>query len=266
MNLKILFFGDVVGRAGREALKKTVPQLKETYQPELAIANAENLAHGKGVTSKTLEGIQEAGIDIFTSGNHIWKKTEGLSILNEKDSPVIRPANYPPGVPGKGYKIIEIGTKKVLIINLMGRVFIQEDIDCPFRKLDEILEETKKENLKAVIVDFHGEATSEKIAFGWYADGRTSAVIGTHTHIVTADEKILPKGTAYITDAGMVGLKESVLGVDKDTVIKRFLTQLPLNHEIPEEGLVTVNALYLEIDTKTSKAKKLERIKEEVVI
>ena len=277
MNLKILFLGDIVGKIGRRAVTEILPKLKERYKIDLVIANVENLAHGQGATLKTLAEIQDAGVDFFTSGNHVWKKKEVIEIFQKNEIPIIRPANYPPQVPGKGYRIIEVGTKKVAIINLLGRVFMREDMDCPFRMADEILESLSgsdadsnadrrelTEMANAVIVDFHGEATSEKVALGWYLDGRVSAVIGTHTHVPTADQKIFPQGTGYISDAGMIGAKESVLGVDKNIVIKRFLDQMPGVHEIPEQGPAVFNAVLIEVDLGNGKAVRIERVDREM--
>ena len=266
MNLKVIMFGDVSGRIGRRAVAKILPELKKQYNPDLVLANAENLAHGLGTTEKTLDEMISAGVDVFTSGDHAFDKKEAIEILDRKDSPLLRPANYPPGVPGFGAKLFEVGTKKILVINLLGRVFMKNQYDCPFRKADEIISEYKTENLAAILVDIHAEATSEKIAMGQYLDGRVSAVLGTHTHIGTDDWQILPGGTAYLTDIGMVGAKDSILGVDKKGIIKNFLTQIPEVHEIPEEGLSILNAVYLEIDPKTKKAKKVKKIKEEIKI
>lgn len=265
MNLKILFFGDVVGKIGRRAVVKILPKLKKKYDPDLVLANAENLAHGLGVTKKTLNEMIEAGIDFFTSGDHIFDKKEAIEILEKKDL-LIRPANYPPNVPGTGAKLLEVGTRHVLVINLIGRVFFKNQYDCPFRKADEILEEYKNIDLSSVIVDFHAEATSEKNALAMYLDGRVSAVLGTHTHIGTDDFQILPNGTAFVTDIGMVGAKNSIIGVDKKGIIKTFLTQIPELHEIPEEGACVANAVYLEINPKTKKAVKIKKIKEEIEI
>ena len=260
MTIKILMFGDVMGKIGRKTIAKVLPKLKKEFKPDLVIANAENSAHGKGATKKTLEELTSSGVDFFTSGDHIFNKKEIIPILEDKNSVIIRPANYPPDVPGSGYKIIEVGVKKILIINLLGRVFMKSDFDCPFRKFDQILEETKNEKLSAIIVDFHTEVTSEVRAFGFYVDGRVSAVIGTHTHIPTADAQILAKGTGYLSDVGMVGAKDSVLGVDKKNIIKNFLTQMPVEHEIPETGKAIASAVFLEIDAKTKKTKKIKRI------
>ena len=258
MTLKVLFFGDIVGKLGRQAVKKILPQLKKQYKPDLVLANAENLAHGIGMTEKTIAEMQEAGVDFFTSGNHFLKKEDIRDSLTSSDTKILRPANYPPNVPGVGEKLLEIGLKKVVVVNLIGRVFMAEDFDCPFRKFDEIFEKYKSEDI-CLIVDFHAEATSEKVAMGLYLDGRASAVIGTHTHVPTADTQILPKGTAFVSDVGMVGAADSVIGVDKKNILTMFLTQLPLRHELPEEGKVAVNSVFFEIDLKSRKAKKIER-------
>jgi hypothetical protein len=259
-------FGDINGRIGRKAVAKILPSLKKKFDPDLTIANAENIAHGIGVTDGTLNELIKAGVDFFTSGDHIFDKKDAIGILERQNSPLIRPANFPPGVPGVGARLFEIGTKKVLVINLLGRVFMKNQYDCPFRKADEILMEFKEADPSAIIVDFHAEATSEKNGLGQYLDGRVSAVLGTHTHIGTDDWQILPGGTAFTTDIGMVGAKDSILGVDKRGILKTFLTQISEVHEIPEEGICTVNAIYLEIDPKTKRAKKIKKINEEVEI
>lgn len=264
--MKILFFGDVAGKIGRHAVAKILPQLKKKYDPDLVLANAENLAHGVGITLKTLNEMIEAGVEFFTSGDHVFDKKEVVEILEKKDSLLLRPANFSSGAPGVGAKLLEIGTKKVLVINLIGRVFFKNQYDCPFRGADEILEEYKNINLSAIIVDFHAEATSEKNALAQYLDGRVSAVLGTHTHVGTDDLQILPGGTAFVTDIGMIGAKNSIIGVDKKNIIKNFLTQMPQLHEIPEEGTCIVNAIYLEINPKTKKAVKIKKIKEEIEI
>lgn len=264
--MTILAFGDIVGKIGREAIKKILPELKEKFSPDLVIANAENLAHGKGVTEKTCQEMLEVGVDLLTSGNHVWKKEEVYKIFNEKKIPLLRPANYPPQVPGEGYKIIEVGTRKVLVVNLIGRVFMDEQFDCPFRGIDEILAGVDSKELAAVLVDFHGEATSERIALGWYLDGRVSALWGTHTHIPTADQKILPGGTAYVTDVGMVGAHDSVIGMGKEKIIESFLTQINPKLEIPEEGHSVVNGILIEIDPKTRRAIRIDRVDREVIV
>lgn len=266
MFLKVLFFGDIVGRIGREGLKKVLPELKKRYKPDLIIVNGENAAHGSGITKKIYQELTDNGIDFFTLGDHTFDRPEIAELLVDDNVNIIRPANYPPHLPGSGVKVIEVGSKKILLINLMGRVFMKMDYDCPFRKLDEILAAYKKENPSAIIVDFHAEVTSEKRAFGWYADGRVSAVLGTHTHIGTCDNQILPQGTAYITDVGMVGAKDSVIGVKKETIINIFLNQVSKAFELLETGNCIINAVLLKIDTKTKTAVLLKRVDEEVAV
>ena len=257
--MKILFFGDIVGRPGREALREIIPQWKKKYQPDLILANGENLAHGRGITEKALKEILEAGVDLVTSGDHIWNQKGIVSLLEDKEIPLLRPANFPKGVPGQGARIIEIRTKKILVINLISRVFMHMDYDCPFRRADELLEELAEET-DGIIVDWHSQATSEKVALGWYLDGRVSAVLGTHTHIPTADARILPKGTAYISDVGMVGVRDSSLGADKEMALKMFLTQIPQKLEVAD-GPVEVNAVIVEIDNQ-ARAKKIKKLQE----
>ncbi|MBU1132139.1 TIGR00282 family metallophosphoesterase [Patescibacteria group bacterium] len=266
-SLKLLFIGDIMGKSGRAAIKKALPELKEKYNPDLIIANAENLAHGKGVTESTLQEMLDIGIDFFTSGDHIWdNKKEIEKIFSENKLPIIRPANYPEGIPGYGYKVIEIGTNKILIVNLIGRVFFRSNFECPFREMEKILEQFKDENLSAIIVDFHAEATSEKNTLSRYFDGKVSAVLGTHTHIQTADEQILPNGTAHITDVGFVGIKNSSLGLDLKNVTETFLYQTPREHEIPEHGICQVNAVFVIIKPETKLAVQIERINIDVEI
>lgn len=259
--MTILFFGDIVGKISRQAIKKIIPELKKELQPDLIMANVENLAHGKGVTENTLQEMLDAGISAFTSGNHITKKGDFKEILENKKYPLVRPANYPPSVPGREYIKVKAGKKDVYIINFSGRVSIREDFDCPFRKFDELKKLLKLKKNDIVIVDFHAETTSEKVAFGFYVDGQVSAVLGTHTHIPTADEKILSKGTGYITDVGMVGPVDSVLGIKKEGVIETYLTQVGSKHELIEQGEVVVNAIVLDIDDKSGKCKDIKRIK-----
>ncbi len=264
--MKILFIGDVMGKPGRKAVAALLPKLKKEYEPDIVIANAENLAHGKGITTQTLKDLSDAGVDFYTSGNHIWAKPEGHAILAEKQTKVLRPANFPAGVPGVGAKMVTVGSREILVINLMGRVFMKEHLDCPFRALDRILEEFKKQKPAAILVDLHAEVTSEKNTFGLYADGRVSAVVGTHTHIPTADERVLPKGTAYITDVGMVGLKNSSIGISYEGVLQTFLYQTPGKFEIPDQGLVFFNAVLLDIDPQDAKAKSITRIQRDIEV
>jgi metallophosphoesterase (TIGR00282 family) len=258
--MNILFIGDIVGKIGRQTIKKIVPKLRKELKIDLVIANAENSAHGSGVTETVLDELMQAKIDFFTSGDHIFKNKKGLSTL--ENYPIIRPANYPPGVPGKGYKIIEVNNKKILIINLIGRVFMHQNYDCPFRKLDEILANINlhEKNIFAIIVDIHAEATSEKVSLGYYADGRINALLGTHTHVMTADSKITEKGMAYITDAGMCGAYNSSLGVDHENIIKTFLEQIKYHHEIPEKGKTILNGVLIKINDKTGKTQTITPI------
>ncbi len=264
--MNILFIGDIVGKIGRKAVVNLLPELRKEHSVDFVIANVENLAHGKGVTHSTLAEIMSAGVDFGTSGNHIWNKSEGLEILAKPDSPIIRPGNYPPGWPGVGEKVLTIGTKSILVINLLGRMFMKVSTDCPFRALDSILTRHHEKQFAAIIVDFHAETTSEKQAFGLYSDGRVSAVLGTHTHVPTADERILPKGTAYITDVGFVGATHSVLGFSPETGIQTHLLQTPPKPVIPESGTANFCAVLITVDENTGNATHFSRIYKEVEI
>ncbi len=263
--MKILFFGDIVGRPGREAIKKILPQWKNKYQPDIIIANGENSAHGSGISQKGAEQIFESGVDLITLGDHAWSQPQTKNLLEKYRHKIIRPANFPPHLPGTGYGLVEIRTKKILVINLIGRVFMKQNYDDPIRSIDQILEQYDNET-NGIIVDFHAEATAEKVCLGWYLDGRVSAVLGTHTHIPTADEKILPQGAAYITDVGMVGFKESSLGANKEKAIQSLLDQTPFQLEIDKQGPVEINAVLVELNPKKIAAKKIKRIKETINI
>jgi metallophosphoesterase (TIGR00282 family) len=250
--MKFIFFGDIVGRIGREAVKRALADLKTEHEFDLIIANGENLAHGKGVTEGCLMEMRDAGIDLFTSGNHIWRQkgTCGLFAIPAIAESLMRPANYPAGVPGQGTKLRTVATKNVLVINLLGRVFMPDQLDDPFRTFDEILRQHAAHKPAVIFVDFHAEATSEKLAFAWYAAERgVSVVVGTHTHVPTADARILPGGTAYITDVGMCGFADGVLGVTKEPIVHGFRTQLPVTHELPDHGNAVVSAVIIEINT-----------------
>lgn len=250
-----------MGRPARNIIKQILPVYKKKYRADLIIANADNLAHGKGVTEKTVKEISEYGIDVITCGDHIWDTSQAIDIIKENKYNLLCPANLPVLDYKKGYKIVEIGSSKVLIINLIGRVFFQKYPDCPFRAVDKIIKQNKNSGVKTIIVDFHCEATSEKRAMSFYLDSRVSAVFGTHTHIQTADEEILNGGTAYISDVGMVGPKDSILGCEKEVVIDHMLTQMPFRYEISEDKNILVNAVVVEVD-KNGKASKIERINE----
>lgn len=227
--MNVLMLGDIFGRPGRKIVTEYLPELKERFQPELVVANGENAAGGFGLTRKVAEELFALGIDVLTSGNHIWDQKDMLTYIGE-EARILRPANYPPGVPGTSVFIHRGQDCVIAVLNLMGRVFMA-DYDCPFRTTDQLLEGLP-EDVTHVLVDFHAEATSEKVAFARYLDGRVSAVVGTHTHVATADEQIMPKGTAYVTDLGMCGPIHGILGVEPDVVIEKFLTQLPTRFSV----------------------------------
>jgi hypothetical protein len=253
----ILAIGDIIGKPGRKAIVELLPELRREYSLDLVIANAENLAGGLGVTPATAEELFEAGVDILTSGNHIWAQKEIIPYL-DSDMPVLRPLNYPPDVPGRGFII----KNRVMVVNLIGRTYMN-NFDCPFRAMDKVLAEVKGK-LSAIIVDFHAEATSEKIALGRYLDGRVSAVLGTHTHVGTIDSLLLPKGTAYVTDIGMTGPIDSVIGDDVQSVLHHFLTMLPHRLSVSKGGKITFNAIMVNIDESNSKAIAIDRIRREI--
>ena len=265
--MRILMIGDVFAKPGRKTLAKILPQLKIEKQIDLVIANAENLHHGKGVSDSKIRELQSYGVDFFTSGNHVWRIAEIVEMINQPDYPLIRPANYPPGTAGRGYALVDApnGQGKVAVINLIGRVFIPVHSDDPFRTATSILQTLADDGLhlgqelSAIIVDFHAEAGSEKMALAHYLDGKVTAVFGTHTHIQTADEQLLTGGTAYITDVGMTGVIDSVIGVKKEIIIEGFLKQTPVRHEMAE-GPTTFGALLVETDAQSGLAKTVERI------
>jgi 2',3'-cyclic-nucleotide 2'-phosphodiesterase len=257
--MNILCIGDIVGKPGRDFINTRLPKLIEEYNVDFVVANGENCAHGVGITKKTYDELVYAGIDVITLGNHTWAKKEILEFIEDKVN-LIRPANFPINNPGRGYTIVEKAGKRVGVINLVGRVYM-ESYDCPFRKVDEILAKIENE-VDIIIVDFHAEATSEKLAMGWYLDGKVSAVFGTHTHVQTSDERILPQGTGYITDAGMTGPYNSILGVDKDIIIKKFITLMPGKFEVAE-GMAIFSAILFEADNKVVKSVKRLSIVEE---
>jgi len=255
--MKILFIGDVVGKPGRKAVRELLPRIMADWAIDFVIANCENAASGFGVTRDILEELYENHIDVLTSGNHIWDKKEVMDYIGEYET-LLRPANYPQEVPGHGSIIMPHPSGDYIgIVNLMGRVFMQP-LECPFRTADEEIERLRKKT-KSIIVDMHAEATSEKIALGWYLDGRVSAVIGTHTHVQTADDRILPGGTAYLTDAGMTGSFDSVIGIKKDLILDRFLTQLPNKFEVAK-GDVRLQGVVLNIEETSGRSLSIERL------
>jgi len=259
--MKILFIGDIVGSPGREAIKKLVAPLRRDSQIDFVIANAENASGGSGITSKVADELFSYGVDVLTSGDHIWKKSEIFELINREER-ILRPLNFPSGAPGRGAAIFKTKNGlKVGVINVNGRVFM-EALECPFKTTLAACEELAKET-KIIIVDIHAEATSEKVALGWYLDGKVSAILGTHTHIQTADEKILPKGAAYITDVGMTGPYDSVIGRRVEDVLTRFLSSIPVRFEVAQENIQLHGAL-VEIDEKTGKAISISRVQKKL--
>jgi metallophosphoesterase (TIGR00282 family) len=255
--LNILFIADIVARPGRWAVSQVLPDLKKSHQIDFTIANVENAAGGFGLTKEIAKKIHSYGVDCLTSGNHIWDRKDIFPYL-EEDQRILRPANYPQEAPGKGAAVYQtIAGEKIGVLNIQGRVYIKE-INCPFRVAKEEVRKLKEET-KIILIDMHAEATSEKIALGWYLDGEVSAIIGTHTHVPTADETILPRGTAYITDAGMTGAHDSVIGINKEDALARFLLQIPRRFT-PAKGDVRFCGALVEVDVDTGKAKSIQRI------
>ena len=250
--MRILMIGDIIGRPGRRAIRSLVPGLREEHGIDLVIANAENTAGGFGLTLETAYELLENGVDVLTSGNHVWDQKDIVPHMDE-GLPLVRPANYP-DAPGRGY-IVHDG---VMVMNLIGRVFMAP-LDCPFRTAAGILNEVAGDGPRVVLVDFHAEATSEKQAMGWYLDGRVSAVVGTHTHVGTVDTRVLPSGTAYVTDVGMTGPVDSVIGSDSSAVLDRFLTGLP-NRLTVASGPVIMNSVLVEVDSESGKALSIDRM------
>lgn len=255
----LLVVGDVHGRPGRRILKERLPRLRARYDARFIVANGENAAGGAGLSREVAEEIFAAGVDVITGGNHIWHHRDAYELL-DSDARIVRPLNYPPGVPGRGATVAASKDGvPVAVLNLQGRVFMPE-LDDPFRAVRAELDGVR-ERARVIVLDFHAEATSEKIAMGWYLDGRISAVIGTHTHVQTADERILPQGTAYISDVGMTGPRDGVIGMDRERILERFLTALPVRFEVAA-GPAQINAVAVDVDEETGKARRIERILE----
>jgi hypothetical protein len=258
--LKILFIGDIIGRPGRQLVRDVLSRLVDLHMIDLVIANGENAAAGFGLTPDVVTELFDLGIDVLTTGNHIWDKREGLVCLDQEPA-LLRPANYPAGAPGRGVGVFQTPAGlSVAVVNLEGRVFMG-NLDCPFRKADAILAELGP-GQQIVFVDFHAEATSEKGALAAYLDGRVSAVVGTHTHVQTADERVLPGGTAFISDVGMSGARDSVIGIRKELSIQKFLTQMPVRYEIAKKDPVLCGVV-VSIDESTGKATGIERLQVE---
>jgi len=255
--MNILFIGDIVGSPGREAVRGLLPELQREYKLDFVVANAENAAGGSGITPKIAQELFEAGVNVLTSGDHIWKKREIFEII-DKEERILRPLNFPVGVPGRGACLFKAKNGSTIgVVNVNGRVFM-EALECPFKTTKQAIEVLAKET-KIIVVDIHAEATSEKVALGWYLDGRVSAVLGTHTHIQTADEKILPGGCAYITDVGMTGPLDSVIGRRIEDVLERFITGVPTRFEVAQENIQLQGAV-IDIDDITGKAESILRI------
>lgn len=255
--MRVIFIGDIYGKPGRVMLKNSMSELKSKYTPDFIIANGENVDRGKGITPTLLQELLSTGVDVVTSGNHIYSKKEILIPLEEENLMLLRPANYAKACPGRGYIVLEKNNMTLAIVNLSGRVFM-DPCDNPFTVMEDLLVDIKKQ-AKNIIVDFHGEATSEKTAFAWHFDGKISAVIGTHTHVQTADERILPFGTGFITDAGMTGPFEGIIGAGREAVLDRFLTGMPAYFGC-QEGRSQLNGVFLELCTETGKTLSIERI------
>jgi 2',3'-cyclic-nucleotide 2'-phosphodiesterase len=258
--IRMLYIGDICGKPGRESLAKILPDLRQKVKADIVVANVENLAHGRGATVETVQEVMSYGVDFMTGGNHIWRRPDFEELLGG-EYPVIRSLNYPDDIAGKGYEIVDLGKKgSVLIMLVQGRTFMQDPVTSDMlRPIDEVLEKTKKSDLKAIVVEVHAEATSEKISTGLYLDGQVSAVVGTHTHVPTADERILPKGTAYITDVGMVGSMESSLWVKADIVQQQMKYPYAPPYEIEESGKRRFDAVLIEIEDR-DESTNIERI------
>ncbi len=256
--MRILFIGDIVGKAGRQAVEGLLERCVADHQIDFTVANGENAAGGMGITPVIASEFLDLGIDVLTSGNHIWAKKEIIPFLDEEER-LLRPANYPDRVPGRGAGIFQLGNgKKIGVLNIEGRVFMR-NLECPFRVSEKEVEKLK-EKTPVILVDFHAEATSEKVALGWFLNGKVSAVVGTHTHVQTADERILSGGTAYITDVGMTGPLASVIGIRRQIALERFLTQVPVKFDVATEE-IELQGVILEVDEQTGKSRSIERVR-----
>lgn len=255
--MKVLMVGDVYGEPGRTALRTLLPRLRVEHAIDLAVVNVENAAGGFGVMPAMLPPFLDWGVDVMTSGNHIWDKKEIIPAI-VKENLLLRPANFPEGTPGAGYVTVKAGPHRVGVLNLMGRIFMSP-LDCPFRKADEVLGILRRET-PIVLVDFHCEATSESLAMGWYLAGRATAVVGTHRHVQTADERVLPGGTAYITDLGMTGPTDGIIGVDREQIIQRFKSQMPIRFETAK-GPAALHGAIITLDPETGRASDIQRLR-----
>ena len=254
--MRVLFIGDIVGKSGRNVLKDKLKELKKVYEIDVCIANGENTAGGIGINCVIAQELYGFGVDVITTGNHVWSKKEVFNFI-DSDRRIVRPANYPEGVPGQGSLVFNTEKGKLGVVNLLGRIYM-DPCDCPFKVADREIEAIKKQT-RMVFVDFHAEATSEKAALAWYLDGRVSCVVGTHTHVQTADERILDCGTAFISDAGMTGPSDGIIGVDREISIRRFLTRIPEKYEL-QNGIAQLNGVIIDIDENTGKSLKIQRL------
>lgn len=257
--MKILYIGDIVAKIGRRAVTQVLPKLIEEKQIDFVIAQAENMSTGNGISKKALEEMKSAGVNFFTGGNHSFRNPEGVELMQDPKNNIIRPANYPDDTPGKGWQIVQTPFGKILVINLIGQTFNGPELQHPLGILDEILRQNELEKLAATLVDFHGDLTSEKVAIGFYLDGKVSAVVGSHTHVPTADARVLPNGTAHISDVGMTGPIDSVLGVKKEIIIDRWLGKSKVKFDWPKTGEVRFSAVLIDIASR-NKSKSIEQI------
>lgn len=258
--MNLLFLGDIFGKPGRRAVSELLADLRKEFSIDFCVANGENAAAGAGITHDIAAELLQNGIDVLTGGNHTWDRREGVSVLDDELA-VLRPANYPPSVSGRGVGVYPCGDERIAVVSLVGRVFLPP-VDCPFQKIDEILDSLASVT-SIVMVDIHAEATSEKRALGWYLDGRVSLLVGTHTHVQTADAQILPRGTAYLTDAGMTGPHDSIIGVRKELALEKLLTHLPVRYQPAEEG-IRLEGVWVRIDSKTGRAVEVNAIQRSV--
>jgi hypothetical protein len=255
--VRVLFIGDVVGSLGRQTVTDYLPRLKKAYRPQVTILNGENAAAGRGITEKIYKKFLQDGVDVVTLGNHSWDNREIFEFIDSAKK-MVRPANFPEGVPGQGMVFVKVNAIELAVINLQARTFMV-DIDDPFKEVDRLVTEARKRT-PFIFVDFHGETTSEKQAMGWFLDGRVSAVVGTHTHVQTNDARILPQGTAFLSDVGMTGPYDGILGMKKEPIIEKFMTALPKRFEVVESGRSILSACIIEIDEQTGKAKSIQPI------
>ena len=255
--MRVLFIGDVVGAMGREMITEYLPRLKKKYRPQMTIVNGENAASGRGITEKIYKKFLQDGVDVVTMGNHTWDNRDIFEFIDDAKK-MVRPANFPEGTPGQGIVFVKVNQLELAVINMQARSFMV-DLDDPFRKMTELVEEARKRT-PIILVDFHGETTSEKQAMGWFLDGKVSAVVGTHTHVQTNDARILPQGTAYLTDVGMTGPYDGILGMRREPVIEKFLTALPKRFEVVEQGRGLLSGCILDIDDQTGQAKDIQLI------